>query len=80
MKKDTNALMQVKSRIELLKGKYVELCINRGRKKFETFTALIDCVYPSVFTVKQLGVSKHMQIQTFSYFDVMCGDVVINLD
>lgn len=80
MKRDVNALQEVKNRIEMLKGKFVEMSINRGRKKFETFTGIIDNVYPSVFTVKQTGVSKHLEIQTFSYFDVMCGDVVINLE
>ena len=53
------------------------MSINRGRKKFETITAVIESIYPSVFTVKtQTG----MTLQTFSYFDVMCGDVVINGD
>ncbi len=80
MKRNTGALEAIKQSIAELKGKDVELHINRGRKKFETFMAVIDCIYPSVFTVKALNDAKQLPIQTFSYFDVMCGDVVIKND
>ena len=51
--------------------------INRGRNKIERFEAIIESVYPSVFTVK-VNAEKQLPSQTFSYFDVLCGDVVIN--
>ncbi len=77
MKKNIFALEQIKKRIAELKGKDIQMSINRGRKRFETISAVIESIYPSVFTVKtQTG----MTTQTFSYFDVMCGDVVINGD
>lgn len=76
MKRNTNALNEVKERIASLKGKPLHLSINRGRKRFEDLTAMIDNVYPSVFTIKTIGIEKE-NLQTFSYFDVISGDVII---
>jgi uncharacterized protein Veg len=77
MKRKTGDIEQIKKNIERLKGADIEMSINRGRKRFETFNAVIECVYPSVFTIKTCT-PKQSPIQTFSYFDVMCGDVVIS--
>lgn len=76
MKRNLNALDDVKRQIANLKGNTVEMSINRGRKKFDTFSAVVDNIYPSVFTVK-VDAHKQQKCQTFSYFDVLCGDVVI---
>lgn len=76
MKKDLGALISVKQQIASLKGNVVNMQIHRGRKKFDTFTAIVDSVYPSVFTVK-VEAEKQQASQTFSYFDVLCGDVII---
>lgn len=77
MKKSRPNLEQIKKQIASLKGKDITLSINRGRKRFETFTAIIESVYPSVFTIKAINEPKQSPLQTFSYFDVMCGDVLI---
>lgn len=76
MKKNLNALNEVKQRIASLKGVTLQMSINRGRKRFEDLTAMIDNVYPSVFTVRQIENEKEI-LQTFSYFDVISGDVKI---
>ncbi len=74
MRKVNLGLDEVKEKIKQLKGNEVEMNINRGRKKIDTINGIIKDVYPSVFTVKT---NAQGQIQTFSYFDVMCGNVVI---
>lgn len=74
MRKVNLGLDEVKEKIKQLKGNEVEMNINRGRKKIDTINGIIKDVYPSVFTVK---INAQGQIQTFSYFDVMCGNVVI---
>ena len=76
MKINTEALGEIKKRIEQLKGNSVELKINRGRKKIDTFEAKVENIYPSVFTVK-VDELNQLDTQTFSYFDVLCGDVEI---
>ena len=75
MRKVGIGLDEVKAKISALKGNRVEMNVNRGRKKIDTINGTIKDVYPSVFTV--LTDSPNKQIQTFSYFDVLCGNVVI---
>ncbi len=77
MKRERANLEQIKSRIASLKGKDLTFSINRGRKRFEIFNGTIESVYPSVFTIKTVNEPKQSPLQTFSYFDVMCGDVTI---
>ncbi len=74
MRKIIFGLEEVKSKISNLKGQSVQMNINRGRKKIEKLSATIKDVYPSVFTIK----TADDKLQTFSYFDVMCGNVVLN--
>ncbi len=65
----------IKRKILSLKGEEVEMNVNRGRKKFDTINGVIQDVYPSVFTV--IVKEQNSQLQTFSYYDVLCGNVVI---
>ena len=74
MRKASMDLGEIKAKILALKGRTVEMNINRGRKKFDTVSGIIKDVYPSVFTV--LSTQKNQPIQTFSYYDVLCGNVV----
>lgn len=76
MRRNTISLEEVKNKIRDLKGQYISMAINRGRKKIDYFNAVIDNIYPSVFTVKVNAVNQ-LDTQTFSYFDVLCGDVEI---
>ena len=76
MRKTGITLGEVKQRIRDLKGENIFMAINRGRKKMDYFNAVIDCIYPSVFTVK-VNAANQLDTQTFSYFDVLCGDVEI---
>ena len=78
MKAPIGKLSSVKEQIANLKGTEIEMSINRGRKKFDIASATIADVYPSVFTVKIKGVNQ--TVQTFSYFDVLCGNVIIQAD
>lgn len=73
MRKAGMTLNEVKAKILSLKGREVEVNINRGRKKFDNLSGTIKDVYPSVFTIVS---ADHENIQTFSYYDVLCGNVV----
>lgn len=78
MKKNLLSLSDVKDQILALKGENVKLTINRGRKRIEKLMATIDSCYPSVFTVKTQE-SETSAIQTFSYSDILCGDVKVSI-
>jgi len=63
----------VKDQIQSLKGHNVNLEVNIGRKKLKYFSGKVESVYPSVFTfLDETGV-----IKTYSYSDILCGDVKI---
>ena len=68
-------LEEIKQKITGLKGSPVKMEINRGRNRIIKFHGIIESVYPSVFTVKAHEMT--FSSKTFSYFDVLCGDVKI---
>ena len=74
MRKAGVGLNEIKQKILNLKGSHVEMNINRGRKKIDSFSGVIKDVYPSVFTV--VANSESQNVQTFSYYDVLCGNVI----
>lgn len=76
MKKMPNTVENIKQKIVQLKGKEVDLHINRGRRKVSSYRARIENVYTSVFTVKSLGIEEN--INTYSYNDILCGEVQVS--
>ena len=75
MKKMPNTVDNIKQKILALKGKDVQLHINRGRRKVASYRARIENVYASVFTVKAEELNT---ISTYSYNDILCGEVKIS--
>lgn len=71
----TNAnILQVKEKILSLKGKNIQLRVNKGRNKIVTLTAIIDQVYPSMFVITPTSIVD-LDRKSYSYSDVLCGDV-----
>lgn len=79
MRKNTTSLQEIKQKILSLKGTPITVHANRGRKRFEDYLGVIDNVYPSVFTIK-LKNSQTQDNLTCSYSDVLCGDIVIDVE
>ncbi len=79
MKKMPNTVENIKQQILQLKGKEVNLHINRGRRKVSSYRARIEDVYSSVFTVKSCALDLG-SIFTYSYNDILCGEVKISND
>ena len=79
MKKMPNTVENIKQRVQDLKGKEVDLYINRGRRKISSYRARIENVYTSVFTVKGCTVDN-TAVSTYSYNDILCGEVKISND
>lgn len=72
MRACTRNIDEVKARIAGLKGKTLSVSINKGRKKTVNLDGTIADVFPSVFTFRVGN-----EIVSFSYSDVICGDIVI---
>ncbi len=79
MKKMPDTVENIKQRIIALKGQEVNLHINRGRRKVSSYRARIEDVYTSVFTVKSCSLDLD-SLFTYSYNDILCGDVKISND
>ena len=75
MRKINIDLNEIKDKIKGLKGQIVEMSIDRGRKKIEFVSGTVKDIYPSVFTVV---IKDQTLLQTFSYFDVLCGKITFN--
>ncbi len=79
MKKMPNTVDNIKQKILELKGKEVNMYINRGRRKVASYRARIEDVYSSVFTVKNCS-NLDASTYTYSYNDILCGEVKISND
>lgn len=74
MRKRAVSIEEVKSRIEELKGSPLKVCVNRGRKRIQRFVGAIAETYPKVFTLR-ITSDTHTDLMSFSYSDVICGDI-----
>ena len=79
MRKIQFTIDEVKRQIALLKDSRVKMYINKGRKRIVILSGRVVDVYPSVFTVR-IEDSKSLEIQSFSFSDVLTGDVKIKAD
>ena len=79
MKKMPATVETIKQKILELKGKEVDLYINRGRRKVNSYRARIENVYASVFTVKPVT-DENFSLSTYSFNDILCGEVKIGKD
>lgn len=76
MRKANLKLTDVIEEIKALKGKKISMSVNRGRKRIESYEGVLEKIYPSVFTV-DIFKPDNKGKQSYSYSDVLCGDVII---
>ena len=76
MRKATLKMNEIVNMINGMKGKRVDMEVNRGRKRIEKYVGIIEKVYPSVFTVN-INAPENKGKQSYSFNEVLCGDVVI---
>lgn len=66
-------IQEVKQNIARLKGKDLSLAVNKGRNKITTINGQIVDIFPSVFTFRAVA----GDLVSFSYSDIICGDIRI---
>ena len=76
MIKTSMTINSIKDSIQTLCGKDVTVKLNLGRNKFITFPAVINGVYPSLFTVCPDD-KNFLGKTTYSYAEILCGRVKI---
>lgn len=65
---------EIKEQIDKLKGKNIQMLVNKGRKKIEKLEGVVQNLYPSVFTV-EINEETGNSLVTYSYSEVLCGHV-----
>ena len=73
--KNRMCLIDIKDKVNSLKGQNISLKINKGRNKIVRLTAIIDQVYPSMFVISPTS-EVSLDRKSYSYSDVLCGDVI----
>ncbi len=68
-------VQDVKLKIAELKGKDLSVAVNKGRKKITRMSGVIVDLFPSVFTFRAAA----GELVSFSYSDVICGDIVFRV-
>ena len=72
MRQRATSVEEVKRKIAELKGKDLSVAVNLGRKKITRMSGVIVDLFPSVFTFRAAA----GDLVSFSYSDVICGDIV----
>ena len=75
MRENLTSISEVKAEIQNLLGKNINMEVNRGRNKIVKLCAKIDKVYPSMFVITP-STPNLLDRNSYSYNDVLCGDVV----
>ncbi len=69
-----SSLDDVRKAVMLLKGKEINMEVNKGRNRIVKLSGIIDQVYPSMFVIKPCE-KVDLDRMSFSYNDVLCGDI-----
>ena len=70
------SINSIKQAVQNLHGKDIIVKLNLGRNKFVTFPAVLNGVYPSLFTVSPAD-KNFLGKTTYSYSEILCGRVKI---
>lgn len=74
MRKRAVSVEEVKETINNLRGSDLKISVNKGRKRILKYDGVIGDLYPAVFTLR-IKSDKNVDLLSFSYSDVICGDI-----
>ena len=66
-------ILQIKEKLEKLKGKKIKICVDVGRNKYESYEGVILDTYKNIWTFK-----TETDIKSFCYSDILINSVVIS--
>lgn len=78
MRKSAMSIDEARRSIDALVGQKLKISVNKGRKKIVKYDGQIENIYSSVFTLKVNN--KNTPTMSFSYSDVICGDIKLKSD
>lgn len=77
MIKVNTTIKAIKEAVARLNQKPVTVKLNLGRNRFVTFTATLNGIYPSLFTVSPDD-KNFLGKTAYSYSEILCGRVKIS--
>lgn len=77
MRKSTLTIEMIRNKMEELVGKNINMEVCRGRKQIKRYTGIIECTYPSVFVVRLIEGDMVVPTLSYSYSDILCGEVIV---
>jgi len=79
VKNNNLTLNCIREKIDTLVGREINMEVCRGRKQIKRFSGVVESAFARVFVVRvreQEGLSPQI---TYSYSDILCGEVVVEL-
>lgn len=67
----------IRNKIEELIGKNISMEVCRGRKQIKKYSGVVENTFPSVFVVRLTDGNSVVNSLSYSYSDVLCGEVKI---
>ena len=77
MRKQTLTISAIKEKIDELVGKDIRMEVCRGRKQIKRYKGVVEHTFPSVFVVRLTEGDSVAPSLSYSYSDVLCGEVII---
>ena len=77
MKKTPLTLAAIRDKIDELVGEHIHMQVCRGRKQVKKYTGVVEHAFKSVFVVRLTSGDDVMSSLSYSYSDVVCGEVII---
>jgi uncharacterized protein Veg len=77
MRKQLLTINSVKQKLDELVGKNILMQVCRGRKQVKKYKGIVERTFPSVFVVRLTDGTTVAPTLSYSYSDIVCGDVVI---
>jgi len=77
MRKNPLSIDDVRGKIAELVGKNITMQVCRGRKQIKNYKGVVENIYQRVFVVRLTEGDTTMPSLSYSYSDIVCGEVVI---
>jgi len=77
MKRSNLTIDMIREKIDELVGREIQMQVCRGRKQVFNYQGTIQSALPRVFVVKIANPGVNAPQLTYSYSDVLCGEVQV---
>jgi len=78
MKKSGLNINDIREKMDELVGKNIDMQVCRGRKQIRNYSGTVENAFSRVFVVKLEKKEGAVDSLSYSYSDILCGDVVVN--